>query len=79
MFQGKKLVIELYKAQDQELLRRNYKRIHIDAAIDNGFAEKILKNNQHRVISHFEHDSPYGKQMFIDMWIVPPGLPQHAS
>lgn len=77
-YQGKKLIVDLYKAQDEELLKRGYKRIHTDAKVANGFSAKILKNNQDRIINQFEHDSPYGRQMFVDMWIVPPILAPRA-
>jgi GNAT superfamily N-acetyltransferase len=71
-YQGKGLVAELYSAQDKELLRRGYKRVHTDAKIEGGFAANLLKRNPGKVISNFEHDSPFGAQMFIDMWIDRP-------
>ncbi len=73
-YQGKKLIIDLYKAQDEELLKRGYKRIQTDAKLEGGFAANILNNNRDKLINHFEHDSLYGRQMFIDMWIVLPNL-----
>ena len=76
--QGKKLVIDLYKAQDEELLKRGYKRIHTDAKVDDGFAANILKNKKDKIINHFEHDSPFGRQMFIDMWIVVPNQTKNS-
>lgn len=70
-YRGKGLVVALYDALNQLLLSKGYTRLHRDTDIENGLAAKILKNNQSKIINHFEHDSPYGKQMFIDMWIVP--------
>ncbi|MEI6790981.1 MAG: GNAT family N-acetyltransferase [Myxococcaceae bacterium] len=68
-YQGKGLVVRLYDALNQSLLSKGYTRLHRDAEIKNGLAANILKNNQGKIINNFEHDSPYGKQMFIDMWI----------
>ncbi|HSX19222.1 MAG TPA: GNAT family N-acetyltransferase [Candidatus Saccharimonadales bacterium] len=71
-YQGKGYVAQMYAGLDQALLSKGYKRIHRDSAVENGLAANILKNNQGKIISNFEHDSPYGRQMFIDMWIQSP-------
>lgn len=72
---GKGYVAGLYDSLNTALLAKGYTRIHRDSAVENGLAANIIKNNQDRIISHHEHDSPFGKQEFIDMWIETPQQP----
>ena len=41
--------------------------IERDAAIANGYADKIIRSHAADVLEAFDHDSPYGPQRFIRM------------
>jgi len=43
--------------------------IERDAAIGNGYADKIVRSHATDVLETFDHDSPYGPQRFIRMRI----------
>ena len=46
--------------------------IERDAAIANGYADKILRVHAADVLEMFDHDSPYGPQRFIRMRVPEP-------
>jgi len=66
--QGRGYVTKLMNLLEQESRRRGYKFLTRDAEIANGYADKIAKNYEGRILESHEHeseDSMGGRQMFF--------------
>lgn len=56
----------LMDSLEEELKKRKYKYIEMDAAVANNFAENISKQYKSRIVEQGEpHDSIWGKQVFF--------------
>lgn len=69
--QGKAYVVPLMDAVENEARRRGYRFLTRNAAIENGYAEKILKNYDGRIEETYENDSEYGPQRYFRIRIAP--------
>lgn len=70
--QGRGLVKLLMDRLYADLRALGARYIERDAAIDNGYADKILRWHAAEVLEAFDHDSPYGPQRFIRMRLPEP-------
>lgn len=68
-YQGRGLVAMLMEALYTTLKDRGAKYITRDAAIENGYADKLSKLHGLLILEQHDHDSKYGRQRFIRMRI----------
>lgn len=64
-WQGQGLVAMLGAALDDELRRRGYRFVERDAAVENGYADKLMRAYAGRVLARRDHASKYGPQRFM--------------
>ena len=65
--QGRGLVKLLMDQLYDDVRAAGGRFIERDAAIANGYADKIVRSHAADVLETFDHDSPYGPQRFIRM------------
>ena len=65
--QGRGLVRPLMERLYADIRAAGGRFIERDAAIANGYADKIVRFHVADVVEAFDHDSPYGPQRFIRM------------
>jgi len=63
--QGKGLVTSIVSLLENEARKRGYKFLTRNAAIGNGYAGKIQKNYEGRILETYENDSEYGPQRYF--------------
>ncbi len=66
-YQGRGLVKLLMDKLYADVRTAGARFIERDAAIPNGYADKIVRFHAAEVLETFDHDSPYGPQRFIRM------------
>ena len=66
-FQGRGLIRLLMEQLYADVRRAGARYIERDAAIANGYADKIVRFHGADVLRTLDHDSPYGPQRFIRM------------
>jgi ribosomal protein S18 acetylase RimI-like enzyme len=70
--QGRGLVKLLMDQLYADVRAAGARFIERDAAIANGYADKIVRSHAGDVLETFDHDSPYGPQRFIRMRLPEP-------
>ena len=70
--QGRGLVKPLMDRLYADVRAAGARFIERDAAIANGYADKIVRFHAADVLEAFDHDSPYGPQRFIRMRLPEP-------
>jgi ribosomal protein S18 acetylase RimI-like enzyme len=65
--QGRGLVRPLMERLYADVRAAGGRFIERDAAVANGYADKIVRFHAVDVLEAFDHDSPYGRQRFIRM------------
>lgn len=63
--QEKRHVVLIMKILEEEARKRGYKFLTRNAAIENGYADKILKNYSDRILESYENDSEWGPQRYF--------------
>lgn len=69
-YTGHGLVGKIMEVMEKELIRLGYEYLERDAAIENGYAEKIMKVYKDRILIAKPHDSEYGPQIFFRIKLV---------
>ena len=64
-YQGKRYVAELVAVIEQEARKRGYHYLTRNAAVENGYADKILKQYEGRILETSENDSKWGPQRYF--------------
>lgn len=65
-FRGKHLAGILTDRLEEELKKRKYKYIEMDARIENSYADNVAKHYKDRIVKQSEpHNSPWGEQIFF--------------
>ena len=64
-FQGKKIVGLIMDVLEKTLLSHGYTYVSRDAAVSNGYADKIEKHYGSRILVKRDHDSMYGPQRYF--------------
>lgn len=70
--QGRGLVKLLMERLFADVRSAGARFLERDAAIANGYADKIERSHSADVLETFDHDSPYGPQRFIRMRVPQP-------
>jgi hypothetical protein len=70
--QGKGYVGILMKELEYELWNKGFRYLERDAAVENGYADKIRKVYKGRIIKEHTHDSEFGKQVYFRIRLLPP-------
>lgn len=63
--QGQRHVVSLMNTLEDEARRRGYRFITRNAAISNGYADKVQKNYAARIVESYENDSEWGPQRYF--------------
>lgn len=63
--QGKGHLGTIMKLLEDEARKRGYKFLTRNAAVDNGYAEKILSHYAERIVDTYENESEYGRQRYF--------------
>jgi ribosomal protein S18 acetylase RimI-like enzyme len=66
-YQGRGLVKLLMDQLYADVRAAGARFIERDAAIPNGYADKVVRHHADDILETFDHDSPYGPQRFIRM------------
>lgn len=66
-YRGRGLVALMSRALEDEGRRRGYRYLTRDAAIRNGYADKLERAYAGRVLERFDHPSPYGPQRYLKL------------
>jgi len=66
-YQGRGLVKQLMDRLYADVRAAGARFIERDAAIANGYADKVVRAHAADIVSSFDHDSAYGPQRFIRM------------
>ncbi|HYC83119.1 MAG TPA: GNAT family N-acetyltransferase [Candidatus Paceibacterota bacterium] len=64
-YQHKGLVAKLMSCLERQLKNNGYKYIETEAMVENGYADKILKNYNAQIIETEEFTGPYGEQRYF--------------
>ena len=70
--QGRGLVKLLMDRLYEDVRAAGARFIERDAAIANGYADKVVRAHAAEVLEMYDHDSPYGRQRFIRMRVPEP-------
>lgn len=64
-YRGRRLVALMSRALEDEARRRGYRYLTRDAAVRNGYADKLERAYAGRVLERYDHPSPYGPQRYL--------------
>lgn len=71
-YQGRALVKLLMDKLYADVRAAGARYVERDAAIANGYADKIVRSHAADILETLDHDSPYGPQRFIRMRVPEP-------
>jgi hypothetical protein len=64
-YQGKRLISEIMKIMEKKLREIGYKYMSREAMVENGYAKKITKNYNSRILETKESTGTWGRQIYF--------------